>query len=96
MKLTQRAMVIVAAVMMMIFTQIESAVAAIDTTNLTADITAALDVFWLIPDSIVNHFGTLITLILFGAIIGLIGIILVFMRKILGRSTQSAGGIGKE
>lgn len=60
---------------------------SLDTATLTSDINAALNVFWLIPTSIVDKFGVLITLILFGAIVGMIGVILVFVKKILTKST---------
>lgn len=95
MKITQRVAIFMASILAMFATMVSNVSAAIDTVNLTADINAALDVFWLIPTSIVDNFGTLITLILFGAIIGLISIILVFLKKVLGRSTESGGNIGK-
>jgi hypothetical protein len=83
----------VAVLMVFALTMVGSA--AINSTQITADITAALDIFWLIPESIVDHFGTLITLVLFGAIMMLITIVLLFLKKVLTTSLDKKIGGGE-
>ncbi len=86
--------IVLFALVLVSFGTVEQAAAVIDSVNVTSDINTALDIFWLVPESVVDHFGTLIVLIMFGAIIGLIGVIIYFLRKVLTGSTKRIGGDG--